>query len=136
MVTADTNVAIYALAQGDKADRAEAVLASAHFLSVQVLNEYASACRRKLRRDWVEIARDLDLLQDWVQDIRPVDAAANREAVRLAERYQISLYDGLMIAVALANGASILYSEDMQHGLVIDSRLTITNPFLAQPEPL
>jgi predicted nucleic acid-binding protein len=36
-----------------------------------------------------------------------------------------------MIAVALENGATTLFSEDMHHGLVIDGKLTITNPFLS-----
>ena len=28
------------------------------------------------------------------------------------------------------SGVSILYSEDMQHGLVVEGRLTIVNPFV------
>lgn len=131
MVTVDTNVAIYALGQGSKTDRAEAIVASAQFLSVQVLNEYAFATRRKLRREWDEIAVDLDLLRDWVADIRLIDSAANTNAMRLAKRYRLAFFDALMIAVALAGGATTLYSEDMEHGLVIDEALTILNPFIS-----
>lgn len=134
MVTADTNIAFYALAQGDKTDIAEQAIAQANFLSAQVLNEYAFASRRKWRRDWAEIASDVELLRKWVQDIRPIDAAANREALRIAERYQLAFFDALMLAVALANNATVFYSEDMQHGFVIDGKLTIINPFLT-PEP-
>ena len=133
MVTIDTNIAFYALTRGDKADRAEAVLRTANFLSVQVLNEYAFACRRKFRRDWTEIAADIRLLRGSVSDIRAIDAFDNDNALRLAERYQLAFFDALMIAVALAHGASVLYSEDMQHGLVIDGSLTIINPFLDTP---
>ena len=102
----------------------------ANFLSVQVLNEYVSTARRKFRRDWEQIASDLELLRQTVDDIRPVDDDANREAVRIAGRYKISIYDAVLIAVALANGATTLYSEDMHHGLVIDGKLTIINPFI------
>lgn len=35
------------------------------------------------------------------------------------------------IANALAAGCATLYSEDLQHGQVIDGRLTLVNPFLA-----
>ncbi len=135
MVTIDTNIVFYALERADladnaKADRAKAALAQVDFLSIQVLNEYAFAARRKLRREWAEIRYDLDLLRDAVPDIHGIEPAANREALRIAERYQLAYFDALMIAIALANGAVTLYSEDIQHGLVIDGQLTIANPFL------
>lgn len=44
-------------------------------------------------------------------------------------RYNFSFWDSLIVACALAAGASILYSEDMQDGLVVDSQLQIVNPF-------
>jgi predicted nucleic acid-binding protein len=131
MVTADTNIAFYALTQNAKTVLAETALAKANFLSVQVLNEYANASKRKRRHDWSEIQIDIELLRAWVSDIRPVNQTASADAVRIAARYQLAFYDALMIAVALANGATTLYSEDMQHGMVIDGTLTITNPFLS-----
>jgi predicted nucleic acid-binding protein len=139
VVTIDTNIAFYSLecdgkADNAKADRAKAVLAEAGFLSVQVLNEYAFAARRKLRRDWADIDYDLNLLRTAILRIHSIDARANRYALTIAANYQLSFYDSLMIAVALENGASILYSEDMQHGMVIDDKLTIINPFLSPPE--
>jgi predicted nucleic acid-binding protein len=131
MVTIDTNIAFYALArEGSKAMRAKDVLAMAGFLSVQVLNEYAFAVRRKLARNWADIDYDLELLRNSVAAITPIDSDANRRATRFAERYRLSFFDALMISVALANGATVLYSEDMHHGLVVEGRLTITNPFL------
>jgi predicted nucleic acid-binding protein len=108
---------------------------SADFASAQLLNEYVRTAQRKLGREWREIGRDLELLRDAVPDIRPIDAQSNRDAVRIAERYRLQFFDGLMIAVALANRATTLYSEDMQHGLVVDDSLTILNPFLStEPE--
>ncbi|MEZ5742600.1 MAG: PIN domain-containing protein [Sphingomonadaceae bacterium] len=130
MVTIDTNIAVYALTLTEKKVRAREALGVSDFLSVQVLNEYANAARRKLKRDWTEVAGDVAALRSVVGIIRPIREDATLHAVRIAERYQLAFYDALMIAVALANGASVLYSEDMQHGLVIDERLTITNPFL------
>lgn len=132
MVTIDTNIAFYALAiRGSKAERAKDVLANAAFLSVQVLNEYAASVRRKLGRDWTDIEYDLNLMRNSVRQVHAIEADTNREATRLAGRYDLSFYDALMIAVALENGATTLFSEDMHHGLVIDGKLTITNPFLS-----
>ena len=46
----------------------------------------------------------------------------------LAERYQLNVYDGMIVAAAQLAGCTVLYSEDMHDGLVID-RLTIRNPY-------
>ncbi len=51
------------------------------------------------------------------------------DAVRLADRYGYSFYDSLIVAAALESGCSILYSEDMQSGQLIDGTLTIRSPF-------
>jgi predicted nucleic acid-binding protein len=132
MVTIDTNIAFYALAvEASKTARASDVLEMSDFLSVQVLNEYAFSARRKLAREWIDVGYDLDLLRNSVPVVHSIDSLANRNALEIADRYQLSFYDALMIAVALANGATTLYSEDMQHGMIIDDTLTITNPFLS-----
>lgn len=43
--------------------------------------------------------------------------------------YVFSYWDSLVISSALESGCSILYSEDMQNGQVINKKLTIKNPF-------
>ncbi len=47
----------------------------------------------------------------------------------LRSRYNFSFWDGLIVACALAAEANILYSEDMQDGLVVGNKLEIVNPF-------
>jgi predicted nucleic acid-binding protein len=127
--TVDTNIAVYALSTDDKADRASAALRASAFLSVQVLNEFTNVGRRKRQESWDVIAADLADLRDAVPRILPIDDDANHTALRIGERYRLSFYDSLILAVALAGGARILYSEDMQHGLVIDGTLRIVDPF-------
>lgn len=80
-------------------------------------------------RDWETILVDLASLRNAAGAIKPILDESNREAMRIAARYKISFYDAVMIAVALANGATTLYSEDMHDGLLIDGKLTIINPF-------
>ena len=46
---ADTNVILYLLDDGPKADRAEVILGQGPRISVQVLNEALVNCRRKAR---------------------------------------------------------------------------------------
>jgi predicted nucleic acid-binding protein len=50
-------------------------------------------------------------------------------AMNIGERYQISHWDSLIVAAALATGCETLYSEDMQDGQVFEGRLTVRNPF-------
>ena len=47
----------------------------------------------------------------------------------VAERYGLGVYDAMIIAAALNEGCQILYSEDMQNGMVIEDQLRICNPF-------
>jgi predicted nucleic acid-binding protein len=46
------------------------------------------------------------------------------------EKYQYSFYDSLIISAALSCNCEMLFSEDLQHGQIIEERLKIINPFL------
>lgn len=50
-------------------------------------------------------------------------------ACKIADRYSFSFYDSLIISAALESNCSILYSEDLNSGQVIDKKLKIVNPF-------
>jgi predicted nucleic acid-binding protein len=51
------------------------------------------------------------------------------EALQLANRYQFAWFDALIVASAVEGECSVLYTEDLQHGLAV-GRLRVTNPFL------
>ncbi|TVR67355.1 MAG: PIN domain-containing protein [Candidatus Competibacteraceae bacterium] len=53
----------------------------------------------------------------------------------LLDRYRFSYFDSLILASALTANCEVLYSEDLQHGQVIDGRLTIINPLLPDHSP-
>jgi predicted nucleic acid-binding protein len=53
----------------------------------------------------------------------------HERSLAVYERYRFSLYDSVLVAAALIAGARILYSEDLQHGQLIEGRLRIVNPF-------
>jgi predicted nucleic acid-binding protein len=128
---ADTNVAIYALdADAAKRSKALAILDSRPFISTQVVNEYLNVLLVKRRLDRVaanELARALMATCDVVS----VTSAITDLAMSIGERYQLSHWDSLIVAAALAADCESLYSEDMQDGQVFDGRLTVRNPFAA-----
>ncbi len=128
--TIDTNIAVYALLQDPKAEVATAALRRSVFLSTQVLNEYANVARRKLGRSWSEIIGDIRAIKKAVPTILALSEQNNADAIDIATRYQLGFYDALMLAAALSGGAEVIYSDDMQHGLTVDGRLQILNPYI------
>jgi predicted nucleic acid-binding protein len=59
----------------------------------------------------------------------PLTLETHERGLELAERYRLQLYDGMIVAAAQLAGCTVLYSEDMHDGLVIDG-LSIRNPYV------
>lgn len=128
----DTNIVIYAHTDLDvrKQRIAQDIVASENtVLSTQVLQEMAHILFKKFQFAWPDIQTVLKETKSY-NDIHMNSALTISEACRIAERYRFSFYDSFIIAAALENDCSILFSEDMQHGMAIDEKLTIKNPFL------
>jgi predicted nucleic acid-binding protein len=126
----DTNVFVYAIIQDDpRSDHAEELIAEGGTVSVQVLGEFAAVARRKTKMPWIEIRLALDSIKALCPDPLPITLDTHQEALAIAEKYGYKIYDALILASALEARCTMLYSEDMQDGQVIDHRLTIRNPF-------
>jgi predicted nucleic acid-binding protein len=127
----DTNVLIYLLSNDvQKVERTEALLREGGTISVQVLNELANVARRKLGFAWEEVQAFLDGMRGLL-DVMPLDVAVHEQGLRFGARYGLSVYDAMIVGAAKVAGCAILWSEDMQDGLVVDETLTIRNPFKA-----
>ena len=125
----DSNVLIYLLSADDnKADQAEKVMQKGGFISVQVLNEVANVARRKLAMPWEEVNEVMSLIRI-LCPAEPLTVETHDKGMEIAEGYGLSVYDAMIVAAALIKGCDILFSEDMQDGLLIDNQLRICNPF-------
>ncbi len=125
----DTNVLLYLLSGDDaKADKVEELISQGGHISVQVLNEFASIATRKLKMTHAETREVLVPIRA-VCHIHPLTEAVHDHGMQLAERYQLSIYDAMIVAAALTAGCTSLFSEDMQDGFVIRQTLRIHNPF-------
>ncbi len=69
------------------------------------------------------VVRDLAVLPTVRVDIPLILAA-----IRVSVARKISFWDGLILHAAIEGGATVLYSEDLQHGQSFGS-LTVSNPF-------
>jgi len=126
----DTNVLLYLLSEDSrKADRAEAIMLKGGMINVQVLNEFSSVASRKLKMTYAEIRDALQIVRAVCQ-AQVVTIDIHELGLDIAERYGYALYDSMIVSAALQSGCTILYSEDMQHGQIIEGQLRITNPFL------
>ena len=126
----DTSVLLYLLSEDpDRADRVEELLAEHGTISVQVLNEFAVVAMRKLKMPLGEVREILDTIRA-VCSVESITLATHDRGLAINERYGFSLFDSMLVASALISGVKTLYSEDLQHGQIIDGQLRIANPFL------
>lgn len=126
----DTNVLIYLFGEDQrKAAIAKQLFGRGGAISVQVLNEFANAARRKLALDWDELEEALNTLK-MVCDVHPVTLATHERGLSLARRHRLAIYDAMIVAAAADAGCATLYSEDMQDGATLDG-VAIRNPFRA-----
>ena len=129
----DTNVLVYAAAgrgaEEAKRKRALELIENEDFgLSAQVLQEFYVTVTRKIDRG-LSAERALE----WMEQLEAfpclaIDNALVKIAAEISERYQISYWDGAIIAAAEALGAETLYSEDLNHGQQYGS-VRVCNPF-------
>jgi predicted nucleic acid-binding protein len=130
----DTNILIYAFTpDSDKAARAESLLASSPQVSVQGLNEMVNVLRRKRAFSWAEVDDVLTVVSRLCA-VQPQGLTTHQQARELAPRYRLGWWDSLQLASALEIGADTFWSEDLQHGLLIEQRLRVRNPFRREPE--
>lgn len=129
----DTNVLVYlASADPGKAARAEEIVAHGGTISVQVLNERANVARRKMRLSWTETSELLSTLRRLVAVV-PVTIETHDRGLHLAERFGLSIYDAMIVAAAAIAGCNVLWTEDLQHGAILEG-IRVSNPFLP-PQP-
>lgn len=97
-------------------------------VSTQVMNE---VCSVLIKRAALSEAQILSLLEEFERrcEIVELTIAILKSAVHLRMQYYLSFWDSLIVACALQSDVPILYSEDMQHGLIVSEKLEIVNPF-------
>jgi len=128
----DTNMFIYLYSADEDAKRSvveNLVNRVLPVASIQVLNEISNVLNKKFQKDFDEIRDVADEISECCI-IEIVDEQTVRLALTLAKKYKYAYYDCLIIASALESHCTMLYTEDMQHGQLIENSLRIVNPFV------
>ena len=136
-VFVDSNIFLYAFTTIDENSKekeiekhaiASKIILEEINISTQVINEVSNNMLRKLKfsnsevREFVESCYARYNIINFSEELFVV-------ASEIREKYNISYYDSLIVSAGLKANATILYSEDMHNGLVVNEQLRIVNPF-------
>lgn len=125
----DSNILAYAFGVDPRSATAFKLVEDGGVISTQSLNELANVLRRKHRWAWDDVRRAVRDVIVRCPAIITLTVDLHHLGLRLADRYTLSVYDGMIAAAAVIGGCDTLYSEDMHHGLLIDGRVRILDPF-------
>ncbi len=132
----DTNIVVYAhdTSAGEKHKVAEKLMedlwnSGLGVLSTQVLQEFFVIVTRKIPKPLdIRIAKEIiSNLLKWEVVVNDGDSILDAIEIHFQHRY--SFWDSMIIESAMKGGASLLLSEDLPDGQVING-IKIKNPFL------
>lgn len=134
----DTNILIYSYDNSNEVkhkiafDLISSLLSTEDiFISTQVINEFIVVMTKKVKYP-LSVAEVKEIVMKFENnyEIRETTIADINRALSIYNNHKFSYWDSLVVATALNTGSEILYSEDLQHGMIINS-LKILNPFEA-----
>ncbi|MEQ1554493.1 MAG: PIN domain-containing protein [Ferruginibacter sp.] len=127
----DSNICLYLLDIVDaKKEIAKTILKTNPTISTQVINENVNILFKKYKHlsNIEVVAHTKFLMHNCIVEI--INEGTIAKALFTKEKYQLQWYDSLIVASALEANCTILYTEDMHHGLIIEGTLSIINPFM------
>ena len=130
-IAIDTNILIYCHEEPNFIKRNIALnkLDLSPVISSQVLSEYINVLKRITKLPKQElIALCLGNIEGC--KIQSVTISTLKLAEQIIHLYDLQIFDSIIVASALEADCEILYSEDMQHNLIIKEKLKIINPFI------
>jgi len=129
----DTNIWVYsALKNENELEKREKALDLIQsdaelFASTQVLNEFYNVLLKYKVADVQIVIYIKEIIENTTVSSQNIETL--KKAWEIKQKYFFSLWDSLILASALENNCSILYTEDMHHNQLIENTLKIVNPF-------
>ena len=129
----DTNVLVYA-DSGDEPVKQRIALTLLNqlrlnqkgVLSTQVLTEYCNVALNKLKLPHADIREQMQFWQQY--EVVQVTPDIIHAGLDLHQTRSIGYFDALIVAAAKTSGCTVLYSEDMNAGEMVNG-VRIVNPF-------
>jgi|ERR1035437_2283831 predicted nucleic acid-binding protein len=128
----DTNIWVYLYSDINKANKAVDIIEknfNSIIISTQILTELFNVLIKKKIKSKTE---SLQIISEIASNFRIIELNKQivLDAAVIANKLQYSIYDSLIITVALQNNCKYLISEDLQHNQIINGTLKIVNPFI------
>ncbi len=133
----DTNIIVYSFDQTEPSKQntarklvKDALTLKTGIISSQVIQEFINVAVQKFKNPLTP-ADCKKYVENFLSPICEIFPSLQlfHKAIDIRSQTGYGFYDSLIVAAALEGKASILYSEDLQHGRIIDD-LEIVNPFL------
>ena len=127
----DTNILLYAHYNDEpsKTKIAIEILDSLPLISSQVISEYMNVLKKRFKLS-KEAVIDICIANFDGCFLYSTTFETLKLAKTLIRKYDLQLFDSMIVASSLEANCNILYSEDMHNGLIIEKQLTIINPFV------
>ena len=130
-IAVDTNILLYALDDFDPSKQiiSMGILADRPIFCSQSLSEFTNVCIRRWKFPKSQVA---ELLKTYMSECLyiPITEHMLLRSFDIMKKYNFQLFDSMIVSAALESECSVLYSEDMQHELLVDKQLKILNPFI------
>jgi predicted nucleic acid-binding protein len=128
--TIDSNILVYAFSSANdpRKEIAKQILSKCYIISLQAINETAYVLYKKfdLTPDQLESIVQFMKKQFLITDLT---TGILDKTLKLLKKNNFNFWDNMMIASALQNRRTLLYSEDMNHNQIVENKLKIINPF-------
>jgi predicted nucleic acid-binding protein len=136
----DSNIILYAegINDAERQDIANRLVMAVGIrnlvVPLQALGEMAFSIERRLK---VKKEVALAMVLPWFDNLRTQETTRTvfQDAMNLTSNHQFQFWDAIILSAAKVGGASVLFSEDMQHGFFWEG-VTILNPFSKTPNPI
>lgn len=129
-IAIDTNIMLYALDDFDpnKQNISTEIIADRPLFCSQNLSEFTNVCLRRWKFPKSKVA---ELIKTYIDQCIyvPINERMLLRSFDVMKKYDFQLFDSMIVSSALESDCNILYSEDMQHDLLVDKQLRIINPF-------
>lgn len=131
----DTNILVYAYdkSAGEKHKVAKQIVEKLWkerngALSTQVLQEFFVVVTKKVKNplSFESASQIISDLKLW--KVATIEVKDILEAIKLSQRYKISLWNALILCSAINLGCSVIWSEDLNSGQYFE-KIKVVNPF-------
>lgn len=129
-IAVDTNVLLYFLdtSETERRIKAAELISKQPVFNSQSLSELINVLTRRWKYSKESVIQVSTKFLE-VCNYVPLTEESITLAYNICKNYDFQIFDAFVVSTAIESGCESLYTEDLHHGLVIDKKLTIINPF-------